>query len=108
MLTAVGELEVRATLTDETEAFLSSEFEAIASGERELGHFDPSCLGWHDIDDYVLTIPGKSLSFSYPYNCAPSGLATLDEVLRNVIISMIDCSPSAHIVSCEIVHPEQP
>ncbi|NJK32081.1 MAG: hypothetical protein HC927_06500, partial [Deltaproteobacteria bacterium] len=104
LLSHDGELEVIATLRPETAATLESEFEAIAHG-ASIGEFDLGCLSFLDIDQVVLHVPTQRslLTFGYPWFCPPTGLVTIDEILRDVVIAMQDCSPSPHLTSCEVV-----
>jgi hypothetical protein len=105
MLRTDENTEVVATLTNEAAAVLTSEFEAVASDEADIGHFESHCLNVLDSDTATLTIYSRhsDLEFSYPWHCAPSGLAEIDAILADVVISMMDCSHSAYITSCEII-----
>ncbi|NJK32441.1 MAG: hypothetical protein HC927_08530 [Deltaproteobacteria bacterium] len=104
LVSSDGEREVIASFVPATADFLEAELEAVADG-ASLGEFDPYCLSWVDKDTSILYVPSRAglLAFTYPWLCPPSGLAELDEVLRDVVIAMRDCSPSAHITDCEIV-----
>jgi hypothetical protein len=105
MLRTDEDTEAIATLTNEAAAVLTSELEAVASGETDIGHFDSYCLSFIDADTATLTIPARYniLEFSYPWQCAPSGLVEIDAILADVVISMMDCSHSSYLTSCEII-----
>jgi hypothetical protein len=78
-------------LLPETAEILTTELDAIASGAN-LGEFDPYCLSWVDKDTSILYVPSSAglLTFSYPWQCPPSGLATIDAILRDVVSTMGD------------------
>ncbi|MFV8752958.1 hypothetical protein ACNOYE_20625 [Nannocystaceae bacterium ST9] len=104
LLAVDGGLEVIAELTDETAATLATEFDALEAGQTDIGQFDAYCLSFLDRGQVALTVPSNAgrLSFSYPWQCAPSGLETIDAIFRDLILVLPDCAPSASVQSCEI------
>ncbi|NJK31551.1 MAG: hypothetical protein HC927_03550 [Deltaproteobacteria bacterium] len=104
LISSDGEIEATAELLPEASEALQAQLNAVASG-ASVGEFDPGCLGAIDDDTAILYVPiaHDLLTFSYPWRCPPSGLAEGDEILRDVVLSMRDCSTSPYLMNCEIV-----
>ena len=96
--------EVRATLSAVAVDILEAAEAALGSGEG-LGGFDQACLTFIDKPNVQLWlgVANASLSFRYPWGCPPSGLAEIDAVLRELVISLPSCNPTPLVTACEVV-----